>query len=198
MDCQDAHSPQHLEFVLQAGEVPARAFLQMAERVVAAMPPAMIAQHADNLFGFLQRALDARQRLPPRAGAGAGSSGGVEGVAVGALVAATMKLSEKQFKPLFLQLLAWASTACAGLLGAPCTLPAQLWQSFSLFACQSGSVSSSKQHTACSSKRGPTPAVISLFIAFPSALATPTRYFALQTEGLLISTGEKPLAVLYG
>lgn len=41
----------------------------------------------------------------------------VEGAAVSALVAAVMKLSEAQFKPLFLRLLSWASTPPAGQPG---------------------------------------------------------------------------------
>lgn len=108
---------------VQAGEVPARVLLQMAERVVAAMQPSTVAVHADALFGFLQRALDVRQHSP----ASMSDPAVVEGAAVSALVTATMKLSEKQFKPLFLQLLAWSSTAPAGLPGAlwpPCMSPA--------------------------------------------------------------------------
>lgn len=101
---------------MQAGDVPAKALLQMAERVVAAMRPDTAAVHADALFGFLQRALDVRQQAPQSIS----DPAAVEGAAVSVLVAATMKLSEKQFKPLFLQLLAWSSTPPAGLPGAFC------------------------------------------------------------------------------
>lgn len=82
----------------------------MVERAVAAMAPATAAAHADALFGFLQRALGVRQR----GGVAPADADAIERAAAATLVAATMKLSEKQFKPLFLRLLAWASTAPAG------------------------------------------------------------------------------------
>ena len=47
----------------------------------------------------------------------------VERAATAALVAATMKLSEAQFKPLFLRLLAWASAPPAGQPGSAARLP---------------------------------------------------------------------------
>jgi U3 small nucleolar RNA-associated protein 10 len=86
----------------------------MTKRVVSGMQPATAAVHADALFGFLQRAMDVRQQ----ARAALTGAASVEKAAVSVLVTATMKLSEKQFKPLFLRLLSWASTAPAGHLGA--------------------------------------------------------------------------------
>jgi hypothetical protein len=103
----------------QGGAAPARALLQMMERAVAAMQPATAAAHADALFGFLQQALDVRQR----AGIPLADASAVERAATATLVAATMKLSEKQFKPLFLRLLTWASTPPAGQPGDPTALP---------------------------------------------------------------------------
>lgn len=87
----------------------------MVERAVAAMQPATAAAHADALFGFLQQALDVRQRD----GVPSADATAVERAATATLVAATMKLSEKQFKPLFLRLLTWASTPPAGQPGDP-------------------------------------------------------------------------------
>lgn len=118
--------------------MPARALLQMVERAVAAMQPATAAAHADSLFGFLQQALDVRQR----GDVSAADADAVERAATATLVAATMKLSEKQFKPLFLRLLAWASTPPAGQPGTLSCMP----HAFSSSLPRPGSCSAELQH----------------------------------------------------
>ena len=69
------------------------------------MPSAVAAEHADSIFELLRRALDCRQQQP----AAMQDVGRVEGKAVQAFVAATLKLSEARFKPIFLRMLEWSS-----------------------------------------------------------------------------------------
>ncbi|GIL74166.1 hypothetical protein Vretimale_4805 [Volvox reticuliferus] len=91
---------------------PAVALLSMVAAAVAALEPKVAAQYSESTFVFLLRALDVRQRRPSALAAhGDTAIDAVEAAAVGAMVALVMKLSEARFKPLFLRLLEWASTA---------------------------------------------------------------------------------------
>ncbi|PNH06163.1 hypothetical protein TSOC_007476 [Tetrabaena socialis] len=94
-----------------AAAAPAAALLQMVAAAVTAMEPKVAAQYHEQLFAFLLRALDVRQRQPPPLAAhGEAAVSAVEAAAVRALVALVMKLSEARFRPLFLRMLEWAST----------------------------------------------------------------------------------------
>ena len=80
--------------------------LAMAQRTIEQMDPTTAAQYADVCFTFLLKALDLRQKRPAHLpGLDTVEQGGVA-----VLLALTMKLSEAKFKPLFLRLLAWATT----------------------------------------------------------------------------------------
>lgn len=88
------------------------ALLGMLRHSVEGMQASAAAAHSDLLAGLLLRALDVRQRQPvslPGDGVDA-----VESASVALLVALTLKLSEKRFKPLFLRIFEWASTQPAG------------------------------------------------------------------------------------
>ena len=101
-----------ISFVLaQAGSTSATELISMAERTVAALQPSAAAGHADALFSFLQQALDVRRSAP------ALDAQQIERAAITALVALVMKLSERQFKPLFLRLHAWSTTHPVGQPG---------------------------------------------------------------------------------
>jgi U3 small nucleolar RNA-associated protein 10 len=99
---------------------PAVALLGMVAATASAMDAQAAAAYHEQLFAFLLRALDARQRRLLPGGAGAAGSGALaqlEGAAVAALVALVMKLSEARFKPLFLRLLEWAAAPGPGVAG---------------------------------------------------------------------------------
>ncbi|KAK9866983.1 hypothetical protein WJX84_002095 [Apatococcus fuscideae] len=87
------------------GEDSAVALLTMLQTATESMPTAVAAEHAAAIFELLMQALNCRQQQP----AAMRDVGRVESQAVKATVAATMKLSEGRFKPLFLRLLEWAS-----------------------------------------------------------------------------------------
>ncbi|KAK9810295.1 hypothetical protein WJX72_008160 [[Myrmecia] bisecta] len=95
-----------LDHALKEGDASASALLAMVSTSVERMDAPTAAAHSDAIFGFLLRALDMRQQRP----AGITSLDATERAAIAALVAATMKLSEARFKPLFLRLLDWSST----------------------------------------------------------------------------------------
>ena len=90
---------------MQEGDASAVAMLAMLQTATESMPTAVAAEHAASIFDLLMRALDCRQQPP----AAMQDVGRVEAQAVQVFVAATMKLSEARFKPLFLRLLEWAS-----------------------------------------------------------------------------------------
>ena len=81
--------------------------------------PAVVTSQADVLWGCMLRTLDARQRLssPPVAILPADSVPGIEAGALDALVTLVLKLSEAQFKPLFLRMLDWAASPPAATPG---------------------------------------------------------------------------------
>ena len=83
--------------------------LAMVQRTVEQMDASTAAQHAEACYSFLLQALDIRQRKPAQLS----SVEGVERSSVAVLLGLTMKLSEAKFKPLFLRLLDWASSAPA-------------------------------------------------------------------------------------
>ncbi len=90
------------------------ALLGMLSTAVAAMDAAATAAHHEAAFAFLLRALDLRRRRPATlapAGQLDTALDKVEGATVATFVALTLKLSESQFKPLFLRLLDWAANA---------------------------------------------------------------------------------------
>ena len=90
---------------MQEGDASAVALLAMLQTATEGMPTAAAAEHATSVFELIMRALDCRQQQP----GGMRDVGRVESQAVQAILAATMKLSEARFKPLFLRLLEWAS-----------------------------------------------------------------------------------------
>lgn len=119
---------------VQEGEAAAISLLAMVQRTVEQMDAATAAQHADACYSFLLQALDTRQRKP----ACLESIEGVEQASVAVLLALTMKLSEAKFKPLFLRLLDWASTAPAAQPGecaySACLCNAE-WRLARAFSC---------------------------------------------------------------
>ncbi len=106
-------------FVGQEGEDSAVALLTMLQTATESMPTAVAAEHAAAIFELLMQALNCRQQQP----AAMRDVGRVESQAVKATVAATMKLSEGRFKPLFLRLLEWASVPSSSQPGMPLNLP---------------------------------------------------------------------------
>lgn len=72
---------------------------------MARLEPAAAAAMAEQVFGLLRKALDARREA--RFGDSADVAA-VERAAAAALVATTMKLKDNRFKPLFLGLLEWS------------------------------------------------------------------------------------------
>ena len=115
------NSTKHL-WSVQEGEAAAISLLAMVQRTVEQMDAATAAQHADACYSFLLQALDTRQRKP----ACLASIEGVEEASVAVLLALTMKLSEAKFKPLFLRLLDWASTAPAAQPGESACIACRL------------------------------------------------------------------------
>lgn len=104
--------------MLQEGEAAAMSLLAMVQCTFEQMDASTAGQHAEACYSFLLQALDTRQRRPDRLP----SVEGVERSSVAVLLALTMKLSEAKFKPLFLRLLDWASTAPAAEPGQLSTL----------------------------------------------------------------------------
>ncbi|GIL54419.1 hypothetical protein Vafri_9956 [Volvox africanus] len=91
---------------------PAVSLLNMVAAAVQGLEPKLVAQYGETTFAFLLRALDVRQRRPSALVAhGDTAIDAIEAAAISALVALVMKLSEARFKPLFLRLLEWGSTA---------------------------------------------------------------------------------------
>ncbi|GAB4814939.1 hypothetical protein N2152v2_001985 [Parachlorella kessleri] len=106
----------HLEPAVEAGAPAVCAVLGMLSTTIGAMDAAATAAHHEVVFGALLRALDLRRRRPASLAPPAQLSAAldeVEGASVAAFVALTLKLSESQFKPLFLRLLDWAGSAPA-------------------------------------------------------------------------------------
>ncbi|GFR47970.1 hypothetical protein Agub_g9794, partial [Astrephomene gubernaculifera] len=100
----DAASPE-------TAAAPAVALLLMVASCASALEAKLAAQYCDQMFVFLLRALDVRQRRPQAlASHGETAIDAVEGAAIRALVALVMKLSEARFKPMFLRMIEWAST----------------------------------------------------------------------------------------
>lgn len=92
---------------MQEGDASSIALLGMLQTATEGMPTAVAAEHADTIFELLRQALGCRQQQP----AAMRDVGRVEHKAVQAFVAATLKLSEARFKPIFLRLLEWASVS---------------------------------------------------------------------------------------
>lgn len=100
----------------QAGAPAVVGLLGMLSSALGAMDAAATAAHHEAVFATLLRALDLRRRRPASLAAGAAVDE-VEAAAVSAFEALTLKLSEAQFKPLFLRLLDWAGSALAAGAG---------------------------------------------------------------------------------
>ncbi len=92
--------------VVQAGKASVSALLDMVTSAVQHLDAASTATRHEMLFAFFLRALDLR-----RSAASAAEVEAVEAAVVRGIVALTMKLSETQFKPLFLRMVDWAGAA---------------------------------------------------------------------------------------
>lgn len=99
---------------MQEGDASAIAVLGMLQTATEGMATSVAAEHADTIFELLRQALDCRQQQP----AAIQDVERVEHKTVQAFVAATLKLSEARFKPIFLRLLEWASVSSKTHSGA--------------------------------------------------------------------------------
>ncbi len=104
-----------LPYALDAGVDATRALLAAVTACVQRMDAATAATHSDAIFTFILQALDVRGPTGITSHAAVrGHEHEVESAAVQTLVTLTLKLSEVQFRPLFLRLLEWATLAAAG------------------------------------------------------------------------------------
>ena len=101
---------------LQEGVHAVKALLSLASTAIEHMDTTAAPQHAEAAFQFLLHALDLRQQQQPQHVASSDAEH-MEGVAVAAFVALTLKLSESKFRPMFLRLLDWSTTSPASAPG---------------------------------------------------------------------------------
>ena len=128
---------------MQEGNDSSVALLQLGRSVLEGLSPAAAATHADAAFAFFQDSLDLVAARRARADAGivaadscmtdgealskpraeAHAAADAEAAIVAAVVAIVMKLSEAQFRPLFLRMVEWAGVLPPAVKGVSCLLP---------------------------------------------------------------------------